>query len=47
MSFFVSNTCFCGIKQWFIKKLFGSDVPSHILRWNFIPGIADDMLGLV
>jgi hypothetical protein len=28
-------------------ELFGSDELNHIIRPNFIPGIADDMLRLV
>ena len=42
-----SNPGFCSIKQWLIRTLFGSDVPNPVLRWNFISGIADGVLGLV
>ena len=46
-SFFVLNPGFCSVNQRLVRTLFGSDVLNPILRWNFMSGIAGDMLGLV
>lgn len=47
LTVFAGSPSFGSMKRWFVRMLFGSDVPSHILRRNFIPRIAAAMLGLV